>query len=65
MKKDDSFEASFKFIHETDNAILVYDYASEENIWIPLSQVHEIHREDKETVTIVMTAWIARQKGLL
>ena len=53
-------------VHETDNAIRI-DYQGE-LIWIPLSQVEEIHRRNKavgDTDVVVMTRWIASKKGLL
>lgn len=50
---------------ETTNAILIHDFASEEDVWIPLSQVDEIHRGKNREATIVISDWIARQKGLL
>ena len=50
---------------ETTNAILIYDFASESEVWIPLSQVDEIHRLKDGTATIVISDWIARVKGLV
>lgn len=52
---------------ETDKAVQIVDPATGEQIWLPLSQVHEMHgRKDRErsTGTIVMSEWIAKQKGL-
>ena len=63
-----SFEIACTFKRETDSAILVYDHATEEDIWIPLSQVESIHgrREDGTGEgTLVMTDWIAQKKGLI
>lgn len=60
-----SYQITCLVKHETDNAMLIYDYAHEEEFWIPLSQIHEIHRLGNDQATIVMTSWIARQKGLL
>lgn len=59
-----SYELSCKFKRETDNAVLVYDYATEEEIWFPLSQVDSMHRDKNDVGTIVVTDWIAREKGL-
>jgi hypothetical protein len=59
-----SFELTCHIIHETDNAILVLDPASETEIWIPLSQVDEIHRH-KDSAVLKISDWIARQKGLV
>ena len=65
MSRDATFELACHFIAETDNAILICDPASDEEIWIPLSQVEEIHRDKGgETGRIIMTEWIARKKGL-
>ena len=50
-----------KIITSTDDAIKVRYH--DEDIWIPLSQVHEIHRT--EPPTIVITPWIARKKGMI
>ena len=62
---DATFEIACEFKHETDNAILIIDPATGEEIWIPLSQVEEIHRDKTGHGTIIMSAWIARKKGLL
>ncbi len=52
--------------HETDKAILFADHQSEEDVWLPLSQVDEIHREfdTHGSDRLVISDWIARQKGL-
>lgn len=60
-----SQEFSVRIQAETTNAILVHDFASESDIWIPLSQVDEIHRRKDGTATIVISDWIARVKGLV
>lgn len=61
-----SYELSCEFVHETDNAILIKDPTNESEHWIPLSQVDEIHRDKKTNFgTIVMSDWIAKQKGLI
>lgn len=59
-----SYELACTVKRETDNAILVYDHATEEEIWFPLSQVDSIHRDKNGNGTIVVTDWIAKQKGL-
>lgn len=64
MSKNDSYELSCKRLGETNNAVRVYDYASEEEIWFPLSQVEEMHFDANGDGTLVVTGWIARQKGL-
>ena len=49
---------------ETDNAILLRtDGEDGEDVWIPFSQIEEIHR-DGNRARVVMSAWIAKQKGL-
>jgi hypothetical protein len=50
---------------ETENAVLIFDPVSDEDIWIPLSQIHEMHWNQKGEGRIVMTEWIAKKKGLL
>ena len=64
------FEFSCLKKRETDAAVLIVDIDSGEEIWIPLSQVSELHfRNDSAgglpVGTIVMTEWIAKKKGLL
>lgn len=63
-----SFEMACIFKASTDNAVLIIDPASEEELWIPLSQVDEMHGRKKDGTgegTIIMSDWIARKKGLL
>lgn len=60
-----TFELACRILHETDNAIQINDGTSDENLWIPLSQVEEIHRDKNGYGSIVMSEWIAKQKGLL
>jgi len=62
---DKTFEIACEFKHETDSAILIVDPVSSEELWIPLSQVEEIHRDKNGFGTLVMSEWIARKKGLL
>lgn len=45
---------------ETAKAILVE--VNGEDVWIPLSQVTD---RDDDAGTITMTAWIAKEKGLI
>ena len=65
-----SFEMACTFLNETDAACLINDPASEENVWIPLSQVEERHGHRDSSGrfvgegTSVMSDWIAKQKGL-
>jgi hypothetical protein len=48
-------------LKETDAAVLIE--IDGEEYWIPLSQVHSMHHGD--TPYIMMTPWIAKQKGLM
>ena len=48
---------------ETAAAVLVIDDDGEE-IWFPLSQVDSMHFDKNSKGTIVVTDWIANQKGL-
>lgn len=49
--------------HETDRALLVRVEETGEEVWLPLSQVEEVHHT-KPVATVVITDWIAEQKGL-
>lgn len=57
------FEISCLRKAETDNAVLVYDYTTEEEIWFPLSQVESMHFDPSGNGSIIVTRWIAKQKG--
>lgn len=59
-----SYELSCTFKRETACAVLVYDHATETEIWFPLSQVDEMHRDKNNEGTIVVSDWVAQQKGL-
>lgn len=51
---------------ETENAYLIIDPASEEEMWIPFSQT--VKRDGKlkgGEGTITITDWIAKKKGML
>lgn len=48
---------------ETDNAVLVID-PDGERFWFPLSQVESMHFDKNESGSIVVSDWIAEQKGL-
>lgn len=53
-----------EIIHEGENAILIEVH--NEKIWIPISQITEIRRYPNGSASdIVMSAWIAKQKGLI
>lgn len=52
-------------VHETDDAVLIATDEGERH-WLPFSQVREIKRRaNAATASVVMTAWIAKQKGLI
>ena len=57
-----SVEIECTIKHETERAMLVVVHATGEEVWLPLSQVDEIHRESPARV--VVSDWIAREKGL-
>lgn len=57
-----TFEFSCKKLAETDSAIKVYDGENEH--WIPLSQIEEMHFNRKGEGTMVVSDWIAEKKGL-
>ena len=63
------FQLDCLFLAESEKAVLIVDPKTGERIWIPLSQIDEMHKrppvEGKIKGRIVMTAWIAMQKGLL
>jgi hypothetical protein len=48
--------------HETDNAVLIV--VDGEDVWIPLSQVDSMHFDGRGDGSIVVSDWIAKQKGL-
>lgn len=58
-----TFEIACLKKHETDNAVLIYDYATDEEHWFPLSHVESMHFDQGGDGTIVVTKWIALQKG--
>ena len=60
-----AFELTGVLKHETDAALCVFDFATEEEIWLPLSQVDKITRMADNVIEIRMTDWIAKKKGLL
>ena len=63
-----SFELACVFLAETDAAVKICDVVTDEVFWIPLSQVDEMHGKQRDGTgegSIVMSDWIARQKGLL
>lgn len=59
-----SVERTCTFLRETASAVLVHDHLSDEDVWFPLSQVESMHRDKNGHGSIVVTDWIAQQKGL-
>lgn len=61
-RQDEKFSLNVAEIkHETANALLIITEDGEE-VWLPFSQVHEIHK-DTVSPRVAMTAWIAKKKG--
>lgn len=58
-----SFEIACRKVYETEDAVLVHDLATEEDVWFPFSQVEEMHFGREKMGSIVVTDWIAKQKG--
>lgn len=66
MSDQPTVEITCEILHETENAIKIFDYFSEEEHWIPLSQVSTIKRElSTNYATITINEWIAEVKGLI
>jgi hypothetical protein len=59
-----SHEIECDFVRETDNAVLVTEHNTGERIWFPLSQVEQMHRDKNNRGRIVVSDWIAAEKGL-
>lgn len=49
---------------ETDAAVLV-ELEDSDRIWFPLSQVESMHFNSRGEGKMLVTAWIAKQKGLI
>jgi hypothetical protein len=49
-------------MYETDEAVKIE--VDDESYWIPLSQVESMHFDGKGNGHIVISNWIAQQKGL-
>lgn len=50
---------------KSGNAILVVDVQSGEEIWFPFSQVISTHFDKSNDGEMVVSDWIAKEKGLL
>lgn len=58
-----TFAFECDIIFERDASIKVVIVETGEEMWFPMSTVHEIHRT-KPHATIIVDDWIARKKGL-
>ena len=58
-----SREIPCHFKSETTHAVLIVDSESGEEVWFPFSQVESMHKDKNGNGTIVVTDWIAAQKG--
>jgi len=58
-----TYQAVCTFLRESEKAVLIE--IQQEEMWIPLSQVREMHKPPSGEGRIVMTAWIAKQKHLI
>lgn len=56
---------NFTIKHRTDAALHVTHLETGEVMWLPKSQIEEIHEQPNGSVKITMTKWIAQKKGLL
>jgi hypothetical protein len=60
-----SYKIACAIISETEGALLIEDPASQQQHWIPWSQIEKITRDKGgRTGVVEMTEWIAQQKGL-
>lgn len=62
MSHPNEVEIECTFLRETENAVQIE--VGDEQLWIPLSQVSSM-RKGKGGGKIVMSQWIANQKGLI
>lgn len=65
--KPDLWEGEFEIKQRTTNAMRVVDTASGEELWLPQSQIEEIHGIPGSPghSRIVMQRWLAEKKGLV
>ena len=52
-------------VRESDIAVLIVADDNDEEMWIPFSQIVSLHFDGRGEGSIVMTRWIAEQKGLV
>lgn len=64
-----SYEMACEFVTETDDAVLIRDPATNDEHWVPLSQVEKMRKQRVPDGTVLgsitMTNWIAGKKGLI
>ena len=65
MRTKELHDLSCEVKRETEKAILVMNYETGEELWLPISQVEKITRYPDGTAVVSMTKWIATQKGLI
>lgn len=59
-------EVTGEIIKETPGAMLFFDYYSEQEVWLPLSQIASSTRHDTTNyATIQVAEWIAKRKGMI
>lgn len=66
MRSQEKFELTGCMVEKETAAALLISIPTgpgrSDEHWIPLSQIHSIHREEGR---VVMSAWIAKQKGFI
>lgn len=64
MAKDDfPYEIEAFILRKTADGVLIRQEDSEEEVWLPLSQV-ELDDEDASFTTVTMPEWLAIERGL-
>jgi len=65
MTHDRTYTFDCRRERETDAAILVTHLESGEQLWFPLSTVHETHFHNSTHLgSLIVDEWIAKKKGL-
>ena len=62
-RRDEVVELDVVIKRETDRAYLI-DHGGDEEVWMPKSQVRGLVRGPK-MVKLIVTEWIANEKGLI
>lgn len=69
LKDEDTFEVhDARVLRRTDKALLVEAELFDEEQWVPVSQIHDDSevwddREGRNEGTLIVSLWIAEQKG--